>query len=191
MHTIHHTEAVIVRSEPSGEANKRIWLFTQEFGLLIVMVQGVRKPEAKLQSQLSDYSVISADLIKGKSAWRLISATMVEVPLRAKERSSLARAYVRTITLLERFLIGEGSHDELFGHIIACGAIVQQGNGDARAFDALSLWKVLVLLGYIAVADADEPLFTLPLDQAMALLDESRIKKLIRSATDAISYSHL
>jgi len=74
MHAIHHTEAIVVRSEPSGEANKRIWLFTKEFGLVIAMVQGVRKPEAKLQSHITDYSVIHADLIRGKSTWRLISA---------------------------------------------------------------------------------------------------------------------
>lgn len=55
MHPIHHTEAIIIRSEPANEANKRIWLLTREFGLLIVMVQGVRKSTAKLQSQLTDY----------------------------------------------------------------------------------------------------------------------------------------
>lgn len=191
MHTIHHTEAIIVRSEPSGEANKRIWLFTRDFGLLIVMVQGVRKPEAKLQSQLSDYSVISADILKGKSTWRLLSAKTIATPVRAKERSSLARAYVRTITLLERFLTGEGTHHELFDHILACGIIVQEGAADARMFDVLSLWKVLVLLGYAAAEEGDEIFFTLPFNEALQLMDDVHIKKFIKNATDAISYSHL
>lgn len=191
MHTIHHTEAVVIRSEPSGEANKRIWLLTREFGLLIVMVQGVRKPEAKLQSQLSDYSIISADILKGKNTWRLLSARTVATPVRGRERSPLARAYVRTLSLLERFLNGEGTHPELFDHVIASGAAVQEGQAEARIFDALSLWKVLVLLGYSAVEEGDEELFELPFDQAMVLVDDTRLKKIIRSATDAISYSHL
>ena len=191
MHTIHHTEAIIVRSEPSGEANKRLWLFTKEFGLLVVMVQGVRKPEAKLRSQLTDYGVISVDLIKGKNTWRLISARSIRTPLHAKERSFLARAYVRTISLLERFLTGEGQHHELFEHILSCGALIEKEGINARAFDALSLWKVLVLLGYCAVAEEEEPFFTLPFDRAIQLVDESRVKRLIKSATDAISYSHL
>ncbi|MDB5189013.1 MAG: hypothetical protein JWM92_611, partial [Candidatus Nomurabacteria bacterium] len=128
---------------------------------------------------------------KGKSTWRLISARVKEVVLRPKARSALGRSYVRTLGLLERFLTGEGTHPELFDHIIACGLIAQAEQGDARAFDALSLWKVLVLLGYVAVPAEDEILFTLPLDQALAEMDDRRIKKLIQSATDAIHYSHL
>ena len=191
MHTIHHTEAIVVRSEPSGEANKRIWLFTKEFGLVIAMVQGVRKPQAKLQSHISDYSVISADILRGKNAWRLISAKVIDVPLLGKERSPLARAYVRTVIFLERFLVGEGVHEELFEHILTFGKMVHNGEYDARALDALSLWKMLVLLGYIAVEDMDELLFTSPIDQTVAFVDDSRMKKLIKSATDAITYSHL
>ena len=191
MHTIHHTEAIVVRSEPSGEANKRVWLFTKEFGLVIAMVQGVRKPLAKLQGHITDYSVIAADLIKGKNTWRLISAKSMEVPLRAKERSSLARAYVRSVAFMERFLVGEGTHEELFNHIISVGKMVQQGEYEARAVDALSLWKILVLLGYIAVEDDEEIFFTTPFDQAVVLVNDTVIKKLIKNATTAITNSHL
>jgi len=191
MHQIHHTEAIVIRSEPSGEANKRVWLFTKEFGLVIAMVQGVRKPTAKLQSHITDYSVIHADLIRGKSMWRLISATVVAVPLKATERQPLARAYVRTLAFLERFLIGEGIHDELFDHIITVGTMVQAGGYDARIVDAVSLWKMLALLGYIDVEGNDEQLFTLPFDQAVSLADDATIKRLIKNATDAITSSHL
>ncbi len=191
MHTIHHTEAIILRSEPSGEANKRLWLFTKEFGLLVVMVQGVRKPEAKLQSQLSDYSVIDADLLKGRNSWRLVSARIREVVLRDKTRSVLSRGYVRTIALLERFLTGEGANTELFDHVIDCGALVQHADIDPRAFDVLSLWKALALLGYAATEADDEQFFTMPFEQAVRSVGETQIKQFIKSATDAISYSHL
>jgi recombinational DNA repair protein (RecF pathway) len=190
MHAIHHTEAIVVRSEPSGEANKRIWLFTREFGLIIAMVQGVRKPSAKLQSQISDYSVIHADLIRGKSTWRLISAKVADVPLNGKERQPLSRAYVRTIGFLERFLVGEGMHEELFDHIRTVGDLVAAGKHDARALDALSLWKMLVLLGYVSGED-DEQLLALPFAEAVLLVDDNKIKKLVRTATDAITSSHL
>jgi recombinational DNA repair protein (RecF pathway) len=191
MHVIHHTEAIVIRSESSGEANKRVWLFTKEFGLVIAMVQGVRKPTAKLQSHISDYSVIHADLLKGKSTWRLVSARVIAVPLKGRERQPLARAYVRTIAFLERFLIGEGAHDELFAHLETVGMLVQQDNYDPRIVDALSLWKMLVLLGYIAVEASDEQLFTLPFEQAVGQVNETKLKQLIKNATDAITSSHL
>jgi recombinational DNA repair protein (RecF pathway) len=190
MHTIHHTEAIVVRSEPSGEANKRVWLFTKEFGLIIVMVQGVRKPMAKLQGHISDYSVIAADIIKGKSTWRLISAAVMATPLYGHERSPLARAYVRSVALTERFVVGEGVHEALFDHIRVAGEMVK-GDYDARAFDVLSLWKILVMLGYCAVEDDEQLLFTAAFDQAVTTMDDAMIKKLIKSATTAITHSHL
>ncbi len=190
MHAIHHTEAIVVRSEPSGEANKRIWLFTKEFGLVIAMVQGVRKPEAKLQSHITDYSVIHADLIRGKSTWRLISAKVADVPLNGKGRQPLSRAYVRTIGFLERFLVGEGIHEELFDHIHTVGMMID-GDYEPRALDALSLWKMLVLLGYVAAEEDDEQLFTLPFAEAVLLVNDAKIKKLVKTATDAITSSHL
>lgn len=191
MHPIYHTEAIIVRSEPAGEANKRLWLFTKELGVVIAMVQGVRKPSAKLQNHVTDYSVIMADLIKGKSTWRLISAQVIDAPLQGRERTPLARAYARTIAFLERFLAGEGTHEELFDHILAVGEIVKKGEAKAHMFDALSLWKMLALLGYMAVETNDEPLFTLPLADAVAAMTEVKMKELVKSATNAITYSHL
>lgn len=191
MHTIYHTEAIVVRSEPVGEANKRVWLFTKELGLIVAVVQGVRKPGAKLQSHITDYSIVMADLIKGKNAWRLVSASVLDVPLKGKERAPTARALVRSIAFLERFLIGEGPHEELFQHIADGMTLVKEKDIDARAFDALSLWRILVLLGYSAVESENEKLFTLPLIDAMSLLTDSKIKELIKNATDAITNSHL
>ncbi len=191
MHPIHHTEAIVIRSEPSGEANKRVWLLTDTFGLIVAVVQGVRKPEAKLKSHVTDYGVIAADLIKGKHTWRLVSATVRDAVINHDySRNPLVRAYVRTIAFLERFLVGEGAQPELYAHVRTVGAMIG-GQYDPRAVDALSLWKMLAILGYIAIDDADEELFTLPFEQAIMLVDDMRIKKLIQSATDAITSSHL
>ncbi|MEO5646640.1 MAG: recombination protein O N-terminal domain-containing protein [Candidatus Paceibacterota bacterium] len=190
MTAIHHTEAIVVRSEPSGEANKRVWLFTREFGLVITMMQGVRKPTAKLQGHVMDYSIIAADLIRGKSTWRLISAKVIESPIQGKEREPLSRVYVRTVSFLERFLVGEGIHEELFQHVTELGNMIKK-EYDPKILDALSLWKVLALLGYIAIEEDEELFFSLPLSEAVALVDDVSVKKLIKNATDAIISSHL
>jgi recombinational DNA repair protein (RecF pathway) len=200
MHTIYHTEAIIIRSEPAGEANKRVWLFTQELGLIIATVQGVRKPSAKLQSHITDYTLVSADLIKGKNNWRLISAAFMDSAIGGSTRAPLARAYVRTLNFLERFLIGEGTHPELFNHIVELAEIVKSNNGQARLngavgqarfLDALSLWKMLALLGYISVEPQDAPLFNLSLRDAAAQLTDAKVTSLVKSATESISHSHL
>src|SRR4051812_4566548 len=98
MHAIHHTDAIVIKSLPAGEANKRVWLFTREFGYIATVMQGVRKGGAKLQGQVIDYAFITADIIKGKEVWRLVSATTQKNPLAGHTRDPLARSYVRVLS---------------------------------------------------------------------------------------------
>jgi recombinational DNA repair protein (RecF pathway) len=191
MHAIHHTEAVIIKSLSSGEANKRVWLFTREFGLVVAAVQGVRKPSAKLAAHLSDYSFINADLVKGKEVWRLIGAQEEFLPLAGAVRTPIARAYVRTLSAVDRFLVDEGPHEELFAHLKEIALLVGDESVDVKAYDALSLWRMLALLGYIAPEEADEALLEGAFAPALSRVTEAVRVRLIAAATDAIAQSHL
>ncbi len=191
MHTIHHTEAIVLKSTSHGEANKRLWLFTREFGLVVAAMQGVRKPGAKLASHSSDYSIIRADLVKGREVWRLISAKVAHNPLEGRMRDPMARAYVRTLSAMSRFLVDEGVHEELYDHVLVCAAMLEEGVAEAKVFDALSLWRVLAHLGYIAVGEGDELLFTLPLREAYASVSAAQHARLMESVKSAIQQSHL
>lgn len=191
MHTVHHTEAVIIKTAPSGEANVRVWLFTKEFGLVMAMVQGVRKPGAKLQSHIIDYAYISSDLVKGKDVWRLISASVLHNPSQGRMRDPLLRAYVRTLAMLVRFLAGEGAHEDIFMHLKECMEVVKKGGYDAKIFDALSLWKIAALLGYIAPREEDKVLLALPLQEAILQVGEQVRARFVQEVQYAMSESHL
>lgn len=186
MHTIYHTRAVILKSTPAREADKLFWLFTRELGLVVALATGIRKPESKLRAQLIDYSFVDVDLVRGKEVWRLVSGTEVDRPLR--HTSDLARPYVRLLGALERFLVDEGEHSELFGHVEEVAELVE-GAYDPKLFDTLSLWRALAHLGYISVED--ESLFTMPLREALVRVDEETRKRLVVEVNRAISQTHL
>ena len=131
MHTVHHTDAFILKIEPSGEANVRVWLFTKSFGLVVATVQGVRKQGAKLQMHLSPYSLIHTDLVRGKDVWRLVSIKEITNPFIGKDPNGLGRAYVRTLSVVERFCHGEEAHLALFNHLLEALAL------DGSASDSL------------------------------------------------------
>jgi len=191
MHIIHHTNAVVLKSVQVGEANVRLWLFTREFGLVVAVVQGVRKAGAKLQSHVSDYSFITADLVQGKEVWRLISSKTVQAPLAGNTRHALARAYVRTLTLLGRFLIGEGAHEELYDHVLNCANALGLDGYDPQDFDAVSIWKMLVLLGYIAPREDEQFILAEPFLESLTGLSEELRKRLVQEAQQSIAESHL
>lgn len=184
MHTIHHTRAVILRSEPRGEYDKTFWLFTEDFGLVRAVATGVRKSSAKLRGQLVDYAFADVDLVKGREVWRLVSATLLFNPI-SSTTSPLARPYVRTLATLSRFLIDEGEHAGLFAHIEEVANVVTEDGVDPKAYDALAIWRTLVHLGYI---DGD---IGASFTDAVRVLDEASIKMLISSVNETIKETHL
>ncbi len=191
MHQIHHTEAFVIKSISSGEASKRIWLFTRDFGLIMAVVQGVRKPSAKLQGHISDYAYIKADLVKGREVWRLIGAEMISGDVLHDTRNLVVRSFVRSLMFVDRFLVDEGPHEEMFEHIVSCAEILLQKDIDHKSFDVLSLWRMLALLGYIAVEEHTHELMHKPLREAIDMLDIDTRSQLIAVANTAIKESHL
>lgn len=191
MHQIYHTEAIVLKSVAHGEANKRVWLFTKELGVIVATVQGVRKVSAKLSSHIIDYSYIYADLVRGKEVWRLISARVLSHPIYKKERTPLARAYIRTLAAIERFLVGEGVDENIYKHVQECSELLIDSRVDAKLLDTLSLWKLFVHLGYIAPDTEDEDIMNLSLIEGYAHMDESRHKRFLAVVKIAIEQSHL
>lgn len=191
MHTVHHTKAVILKSQPSRESDKMFWLFTQEFGLVVAVATGVRKASAKLKGQLVDYAFIDVDLVRGRDVWRLVSATLEFNPLANDPTQPLARPYVRTLATLERFLVDEGVHEELYSHIRECALCLNTEDIDPKAFDTLAIWRSLVHLGYIAIEESEAKLFTLPFRTALTLINEPIMKRFIVLVNSTIKETHL
>lgn len=191
MHAIHHTKAVIIKSLASKEADKLYWLYTQDFGLVVAVATGVRKPGAKLAGQLIDYSFVEADLVKGRDVWRLVSAVPLATPLLGNTTHPLARAYVRMLATLERFVVDEGVHPELFEELEAAAALLHTEYADSRKFDTLVIWRILTTLGYISSELLEQHLYSLPIRDALLQLDDAHTNKLIAQVNIAIKETHL
>lgn len=190
MHPIHHSEAFVLKSIESGEANKRVWLFTKEYGVIVAAVQGVRKSGAKLLSHITDYCYINADLVKGRDVWRLTSCQVINNPFTGEYDKLRARSFIRALSLVERFCIEEGPEPKLFEHILAVMNTIGAPSDNTGFFDTVVLWKILVLLGYLELTADLEELFNISLSEA-ADLPQSVAKRLIKDVTDAINRTHL
>jgi DNA repair protein RecO len=190
MHPIIHTEAFVLKSLESGEANKRVWLFTKDFGLIVATAQGVRKGTAKLKSHIIDYCYINVDLVKGRDVWRLISAQVLENPFVGSYDKLRARSYIRALSLVERFCVEEGSEIELFNHLTNVLKTLGKASENPNLFDTIVLWKILVLLGYLELSPDSEKLFYIDLED-ISSISEGISKGLIKEVTDAINRTHL
>lgn len=189
MHTIEHTRAVILKSHALGEANKMFWLFTEDLGLIKAVATGIRKPASKLRGQLRDYSFVTVDLVRGKNQWRLISAIADFDPLNGNVDHPLARPYIRLLHTIERFLVDEGVHLELFEHVYECAKTFV--DIEPKKYDTLAIWRTLAHLGYIDVDSEKQKFFLLPFEQTLNLLGDEYLKDMIKLVNETIKETHL
>jgi DNA repair protein RecO len=58
------TKAFILSTEPAGEANLRVTMFTQSSGKVVALARSARKPKAKLTAHLQPLSISRVRLRK-------------------------------------------------------------------------------------------------------------------------------
>src|SRR5665213_2708544 len=72
MYQKYHTEALVLGSRESGEADKVFALFTRDFGLVRARASSVRSESSKMRYALQKYSRASISLVRGKRGWRIL-----------------------------------------------------------------------------------------------------------------------
>ena len=112
-YAIYKTEAIILRTIPSGEANKDVVFLTRDLGKITARAQSARKMESKMRMHLARYASVMIDVVRGKSIWRLTGITD------SGKRNNLldmgfVSAFARAAFLAEHLIRGEDAHGELF-----------------------------------------------------------------------------
>lgn len=190
MHEIFHTQAFVLSTYPTNEANRTAVLFTRELGIIRARVQGVRKSTAKLRSHIVEYSLIKTDLVRGRGMWRMTSAQLVANPFLEKRELSHARLYVRVLGVVERFLGEEEVHVELFDFLTSLLPELSNHTLDQKKFDTLALWKTMALLGYTS-DEREMSLFEATFSDAVRALSDAQTETYIKDVNNAIRESHL
>ncbi len=116
-YAVYKTEAIILRTLPSQEANADVVFLTRDLGKITVRAQAARKLESKMRMQLTRYHHVVIDVVRGAHIWRLTGiaegarhATFTE--------PGLLHAFHRAATLAEHLIRGEEAHPELFDFFV-------------------------------------------------------------------------
>lgn len=114
MHTVYHTDAIVIDEKPFGEAGKFFTLFTKDFGLIRAHAQGVRYEKSKLRFAISKYAKVHVALVQGKTGWKITNAYADLHIYHTLGNTSEFRIVDRIFSLLTRLVQGEESNTELF-----------------------------------------------------------------------------
>jgi DNA repair protein RecO (recombination protein O) len=146
---VYKAEAVVLRHQPVGEADRVLTLFTREYGKIRASARGVRKTTSRLAGRVQPYTHGRLLLARGRTLDIVAQADVVRA-FAGLQNDLLRSAYAAYIAeLIDRFLPERDRHPDVFEAVLeAWGVIEASAEEDAEIY---ALWFSLHLadrLGY-------------------------------------------
>lgn len=177
MYHVYTTPAIVCGAYDNGVADRTVLLFTRDAGMIFASVKSVREERSKHRYTLTEFSLLTASLVQGKSGWRIVgSEPIMNVYTNLTTRAS--RAYVRNILrFIKRMVRGEEVVDGLFDCVESAlrSVATMQYTDDMTRAEREVFYHMCVLLGYLPKQD-------------VSLLTTDMIEK---EVAHAIAASHL
>ena len=191
MYQKYQTDAIVLASRETGEADKTFALYTRDFGLVRARATSVRSEKSKMRSALQLCSRANVALVRGKSGWRLAGAAAL-ICSSGKDTSGIA-AFARISELVVRLVAGEEHNEYLFEALAqAHEALMRERIEAVATIEIVAVARVLYSLGYLSAEALETALFTHTAYGEPHLLEAEQMKdKLLLSINKAIAETHL
>lgn len=191
MYQKYHTDALVLGSRESGEADRTIALYTRDFGLVQARASAIRREHSKMRYALQNYSRARVALVRGKNGWRLAGARAASSPQNGNKEA--LGAFARIAELMRRLVAGEEQHEYLFTVLSeAHGAFMQENCKASATIELVCVARVLYSLGYISAEALGTALFTHTAYTDVHLKEaETKRNELLSSINRAIAETHL
>ena len=108
------TNAVVIREEETGEANKILFLYTENFGRIKVLAKGIRKIKAKLKGGFQVLNYISLEFIQGKNFFIATDAILRDGFLNIKKGIKEFRSSIYICSVLDKLIKGEERDERIW-----------------------------------------------------------------------------
>jgi DNA repair protein RecO (recombination protein O) len=141
------TEAVVLRHNDWGEADRMLWLFTRDLGKVRAIAKGVRKMRSRKAGHLEPFTRVNLLLARGRDLLIVTQAETIDpyLPLREDLVRIGYAAYV--VELLDRFTYDEGENRSLYRLLTETLSRVEKEADPALAVRYYEI-RLLDLLGY-------------------------------------------
>ena len=135
-HNIYQTEGIVLGKRDFGEAERVYNIYTEKFGMVIAVAQGVRLLKSKLRYNLDLFAYGNFSLVAGKDIWRITDADEIK-----KIEDNNLPLFSRIAGFLLRMIKGEERSDFIWQKV---KEIFLAGADEAQA-----LAEILHNLGYM------------------------------------------
>lgn len=195
MYHFHHTEAIVIATRPLKESDRRLRLFTREFGVVTATATGVRSLQSKLRYALQPYMLVTLVMVHGKQGWRVTNA-VPKISLFVKEvgREKSRRTIISLLGFIARFLPESVAERGLFDFVCASCQHILDGTilGEHEAVVRLVCeYKTLHTCGYISTPIQFRSLLGIETPSDALVYATSIKKHLLDAVAQGVTASHL
>ncbi|HEV2284046.1 MAG TPA: DNA repair protein RecO [bacterium] len=146
---VYKVDAVILRHQPVGEADRVLTLLTREHGKVRASARGVRRTTSRLAGRVQPYTQGRFLLARGRTLDVVAQAEVVRA-FAGLQHDLLRSAYAAYVAeLVDRFLPERDRHPEVFEAVLDALAVIETATEDEA--EIYALWFSLHLadsLGY-------------------------------------------
>lgn len=110
----YRVEAIILRHQDYGEADRLLVIFTRQAGKLRAIAKGVRKVRSRKAGHLEPFTHVSLQLARGRDMPIVTQAEAIDLYQPVREDLALYSYACYVVELLDRFTYEEGENTALF-----------------------------------------------------------------------------
>jgi DNA repair protein RecO (recombination protein O) len=107
-------EAIVIRHNDWGEADRLLGLFTRELGKIRAIAKGIRKPRSRKAGHLEPFTRANLLLARGRDLYIVTQADTVDAYSQVKDDLILLGYASYVLELLDRFTYEEGENRSLY-----------------------------------------------------------------------------
>lgn len=135
-------EAVVLRHQDWGEADRLLVLFTRQAGKLRVVAKGVRRIKSRKAGHIEPFTRVALMLAKGRDFWIVTQAEAQDsyLPIRESLIKTGYASYV--VELVDRFTSEEDPHVQVYQLLVDT---LQRISSEEDAFTALHYFEIRLL----------------------------------------------
>ena len=148
-HTIYQTQGIILAKKDFGEADRMYSIFTEKFGMINAVAQGVRYLKSKLRYNLGLFSCGNFALIVSKDLWRIVDVEEIVNSRKILQNPERLKIFSRIANFLTRMIKGEERDDFIWEEVQNFVYSLPDKNQGLEDLEINILARVLHNLGYM------------------------------------------
>ncbi len=179
-----------------GEANRYVTIFTRDFGMINVRVQGIRTVQSKFRLHLEDYAISYIGFVRGREALHLTNALKVcNIDTNLAGKPVARRLAAQLLSLLKRLAPPDEPHPAVYDEVrnVFEHFFTTTGNTrEMRTIEHICVARILHAFGYFS---SEEPLSELfreePMSPPTLVFAEERQKEIRNEINRSLRLTHL